>query len=92
LPLGETGKPIGAALIPAAFFNVTLIATSVFGFAYILHRAGFNVGLIPQRRNDWVDVIVFFIFLISGLATWYSPIFFLPLLITGIYLLVGQPS
>jgi len=92
LPFGETGKPIGAALIPAAFFNVLLIAANAFGFAYILYKAGFNVGLIPQKRNDWLDVVAFFIFLVSGLAMWYFPIFFLPLAITGTYLIMGQLS
>jgi len=92
VPFGETAKPIGAALLPATFFNVLLIAANIFGFACILHKAGFNLGLIPKARNDWLDLVAFFIFLISGLAMWYFPIFFLPLVITGLYLLIGQVS
>jgi len=92
VPFAETGKPIGAALVPATFFNVLLIAANVFGFAYILHKAGFNVGLLPEKRNDWLDVLALLVFLISGIAIWYLPIFFLPLVIAGLYLLMGQLS
>lgn len=92
LPFEETGKPIGGALIPAAFFNLSLIAANVFGFAYILYKTGFDVGLIPKTRNDWLDVIVFFMFLTSGIVIWYFPIFLLPLLIAGLYLIVAQLS
>jgi len=92
VPFGETAKPIGAALIPAAFFNSLLIAVNIFGFAYILYKAGFNIGLIPTVRNDWLDVLAFFVFLTSGMMIWYFPVFFLPLAITGLYLLVGPLS
>jgi len=92
VPFGETGKPIGAALIPASFFHVLLITANIFGFAYILHKAGFNVGLLPEKRNDWLDVLALLIFSISGIAVWYFPIFFLPLAITGIYLVACQLS
>jgi len=92
VPFAETGKPIGAGLVPATFFNILLIAANVFGFAYILHKAGFDLGLTPKTRNDWSDVLAFFIFLISGVAVWYFPIFFLPLAITGTYLIMGQLS
>jgi len=90
VPFMETGKPIGAALIPAVFFSVLLIAANVFGFAYLLRKAGYDLGLIPKTKNDWIDAICFFIFLVSGMAMWYLPIFFLSLLITGLYLVVGQ--
>lgn len=92
LPFSETAKPIGGALLPATFFNLLLIVANAFGFAYLLHKTGFKLGVIPTTRNEWVDVLVFFIFLISGVAIWYFPIFFLPLVITGIYLLVSQLS
>jgi len=92
LPFEETGKPIGGALLPATFFSVLLITASILGFAYILHKTGFSLGLIPKTRNDWLDVLIFFVFLTSGITVWYFPIFFLPLVITGIYLLVGQLS
>lgn len=89
---GETGKPIGAALVPATFFNVLLIVANILGFAYILDKAGFNFGLIPKTRNDLLDILVFFIFLVSGLAMWYIPIFLLAFLISGILLVVAQLS
>lgn len=92
VPFGETAKPIGGALLPATFFNVLLIAANVFAFAYLLRKFGFDLGLFSKTRNDWLDVLIFFIFLISGMAMWYSPIFFLPLLITGLYLFMGQVS
>jgi len=92
VPFGETAKPIGAALLPATFFNVLLIAANIFGFAYILHKFSFDLGLIPKTRNDWLDILVFFVFVISSMAVWYFPIFFLPLVITGLYLLIGQLS
>jgi len=89
---GETAKPIGAALVPATFFNVLLIAANIFGFAYVLHKAGFNLGLLPKTRNDWLDVLVFFIFLISGMAMWYIPIFLLAFLISALLLVASQLS
>ena len=92
VPFTETGKPIGAGLLPATFFNVLLIAANVFGFAYVLQKAGLNLGLIPKTRDGWLDTIVLFTFLVSGMAMWYFPVFFLPLVITGIYLVVGQLS
>ena len=92
LPFIETGKPIGAALIPAAFFNVLLTVANVFGFAYLLQKAGFDLGLIPKTRNDWLDIMVLLTFLISGVAMWYFPIFFLPLVITGFYLVAAHLS
>lgn len=92
VPFEETAKPIGAALLPASFFNVLLIAANIFCFAYILYKAGFNIGVIPKTRSDWLDVLAFFVFVVSGIAVWQFPIFFLPMLITGIYLLVGQLS
>jgi len=92
LPFGETAKPIGAALLPATFFNVLLIAANIFGFAYILHKAGLNLGLVPKTRNDWLDVLAFFIFLISGIAMGYAPIFFLAFLVSGVLLVAGQLS
>jgi len=92
VPFGETAKPIGGALLPATFFNVLLIAANILGFAYILHKAGFNLGLIPNTRNDWLDVLTLFIFLISGLAMWYIPIFLLAFLISAVLLVVGQLS
>ena len=92
MPFGETAKPIGAALLPATFFNVLLITANIFGFAYILHKSGFDLGLIPKTRNGWLDVVVFFVFVTSFIAVWYFPIFFLPLAITGLYLLVAQLS
>ena len=70
MPFGETAKPIGAALVPAAFFNVLLIAANILGFAYILDKAGFNLGLLPKTRNDWLDVLIFFIVLMPGMAMW----------------------
>jgi len=91
-PFEETAKPIGAALLPATFFNILLIAANVFGFSCILHKAGYDLGLIPKTRNDWLDFLVFFIFVISGMATWYFPIFFLPLAIAGLYLLMDLLS
>ena len=92
VPFGETGKPIGAALVPATFFNVLLIAANILGFAYILHKAGFNVGLLPKTRNDWIDLLAFFIFLISGMAMWYAPILLLTFLISGVLLVAAQLS
>jgi len=92
VPFKSSGSPIGGAFIPATFFNVLLIVANIFGFAYILHKAGFNLGLMPKRRNDWLDIIVLFTFLISGMAIWYIPIFFLPLAISGLCLLIGQLS
>jgi len=92
VPFGETAKPIGAALLPATFFNVLLITANIFGFAYILHKSGFDLGLIPKTRNGWLDVVVFFVFVTSFIAVWYFPIFFLLLAITGLYLLVAQLS
>jgi len=89
---GETGKPIGAALVPATFFNVLLIAANILGFAYIFNKAGFNFGLIPKTRNDLLDILVFFIFLVSGLAMWYIPFFFLAFLISGVILVAAQQS
>jgi len=92
VPFGETGKPIGAALVPAAFFNVLLIAANILGFAYILDKAGFNLGLLPKTRNDWIDVLAFFIFLISGMAMWYFQIFLLVFVISGVLLVAAQLS
>jgi len=92
VPFKETAKPIGGVFIPATFFNVLLIAANVFGFAYILHRAGFKLGLVPKTRDGWLDVLAFFIFLISGMAMWYIPIFFLAFLVSGLLLVAGQLS
>jgi len=92
LPFIETGKPIGGALIPAAFFNVLLTVANVFGFAYLLQKSGFDLGLIPKTRNDWLDIMVLLTFLMSGVAMWYFPIFFLPLVITGLYLVTAHLS
>ncbi len=92
VPFEETAKPIGAAFLPATFFNLLLIAANVFCFAYILQKAGFDLGLIPKMGRDWLDILAFFIFAISGMAVWYFPIFFLPLVVTGLYLLTGQLS
>jgi len=92
VPFGETAKPIGAALVPATFFNVLLIAANIFGFAYVLHKAGFNLGLLPKTRNDWLDVLAFLIFLISGMVMWYVPFFLLTFLISGVLLVAGQFS
>jgi len=92
VPFVETGKPIGAVLFHATFFNVLLIAANVFGFAYVLQKAGLSLGLIPKTRDGWLDTIVLFTFLVSGMAMWYFPIFLLPLVTTGIYLVVGQLS
>ena len=92
VPFGETAKPIGAALVPAAFFNILLIAANILGIAYILDKAGFNLGLLPKTRNDWIDILAFFIFLISGMAMWYFPIFLLAFLISGVLLVAAQLS
>jgi len=92
VPFVETGKPIGAALTPATYFNILLIVTNVFCFAYILHKAGFKLGLLLEKRNDWLDVLAFFVVSVSCIAMWYFPFFFLLLVITGIYLVVGQLS
>jgi len=92
VPFKESGKPIGAVLLPATFFNVLLIATNILVFAYLLHKAGFNLGLVPKTRDDWLDVLAFFIFLISGMAMWYAPILLLTFLISGVLLVAGQLS
>jgi len=92
VPFEETGKPIGGILFQATLFNVLLIVTNVFAFAYILDKAGFNIGLIPKKRNDWLDVLVFFIFLMSGIAMWYIPVFFLAFLVSALLLVAGQLS
>jgi len=92
VPFKESGKPIGGVLLPATFFNVLLIAADIFAFAYLLHKAGFNLGLIPKTRNDWLDVLVFFIFLVSGMLMWYIPICFLAFLISALFLAAAQLS
>jgi len=92
LPLTETSKPIGAALLPMAFFNTLLIVANIFAFAYILHRMNIETGLIPKNRVEWLDTSAFLIFLISGIGLWYFPILLLPLLITGIYLIIHKLS
>jgi len=92
VPFEETAKPIGGALLPVTFLNILLIAANIFVFAYVLRKAGFNLRLIPKTMNDWLDVLVFFIFLISGMAMWYFPIFFLGFLISGLFLVASQLS
>lgn len=79
-------------MLPAAFFNVLLILANILCFGYILHKAGFSLELIPKTRNDWLDVLTLFIFLMSGLAMWYIPIFLLAFLISGVLLVAGQLS
>jgi hypothetical protein len=92
LPFKSGINPIGGILLPATFFNVLLIVANIFAFAYILHKAGFELGLIPKTRNDWLDVIVFLIFLISGMGIWYTPIFLLAFLVSGLVLVTLQLS
>jgi len=92
LPFSETAKPIGGALLPATFFNLLLIAANIFGFAYILLKVGFDFGLTPKTKRDWLDVLVFFVFLISGMAMWYIPILFLAFSVSAVVLVAGQLS
>jgi len=91
-PFKATFNPIGGALLPATFFHVLLIAANVFGFAYVLQKVGFDLGLTPKTRNDWLEVTVIFTFLISGMAMWYLPILFLAFLISGLLVVAVQLS
>jgi len=92
VPFKTTINPIGGILLPATFFNVMLVVANLFGFAYLLRKAGFEVGLIPKPKNDWLDIIVFFTFLISGVGMWYIPVLLLPFLISGLLLVTVQLS
>jgi len=92
LPFKANSNPIGGIVLPATFLHVLLIVANIFGFAYILQKAGFELGLIPKTRNDWLEVIILFAFLISGMAMWYLPILFLAFLISGLLLVTVQLS
>jgi len=92
VPFKEGGKPIAGVFLPATFFNVLLITANVFCFAYLLHKVGFDLKVVPKTRNDWLDVLVFFVFSISGIAMWYIHAFFLAFLVSGVLLVAGQLS
>jgi len=92
LPFKANSNPIGGIILPATFLHVLLIAANIFGFAYILQKFGFDLGLTPKTRNDWLEVIVIFTFLISGMAMWYLPILLLAFLISGLLVVAVQLS
>lgn len=90
LPFEENEKPIGGAITPVTFLNTVLLVGSIFGAALALRKLGINLDLIPKERAGKVDLIVFGLFLISGLLLWYTTaavIIFAP---ATIYLLIVE--
>jgi hypothetical protein len=86
LPFPRTAKPIGAALFSATFFHLLVISGAVLTFGVIMRRLGFKSLTIPRSKNDWLDLSMFLLLLISGLGMWFSSFFLIPFLIAGVYL------
>lgn len=93
LPYPATGKPIGAVLLPATFFHVLMILGSIFVIGLIADKLGFKFDeLIPKTMQGKINLVVFFIMLISGIIMWWHPIAFLPFIITAAYLTITEIS
>jgi hypothetical protein len=86
LPLPNSAKPIGGALFVVTFFHLLIISGSLFAFALVLKRFGIESKLLPKTRNDWIDVLMFFVLLVFGLLTWYNPLALIGVGVAGIYL------
>jgi len=93
LPYPATGKPIGAALLPATFFHALLISGSIFGVALIAEKLEFKLNdLTPKTTQGKISLIMLFVMLISGIAMWWHPIAFLSFIIAAAYLTIIEVS
>ncbi|MEM2843615.1 MAG: hypothetical protein QXZ53_07055 [Candidatus Bathyarchaeia archaeon] len=93
LPYPATGKPIGAALLPATFFHVLLISGSIFAIALIAEKLEFKFDdLTPKTTQGKIALTLLFIMLISGIAMWRYPIALLPFIIAAAYLTIIEVS
>lgn len=88
LPFPETSKPIGNALFSATSLHIALIAINIFVLIAVLKRVGYVGSSIPSRKGDWLDLFAFLAFALSGLVMWFSPVFMLPFIGAGVYLIL----
>lgn len=86
LPYGVTAKPIGAIIFPLTFYHLLIIVLDILALAYIGERIGFKIGIIPKTKEGIIDTIILIVFLFSGFMLWYQPLFLLPFMLTGSYL------
>ncbi len=89
LPYPATGKPIGAALLPATFFHALLISGSVFTIGLMAEKLGFKLDeLTPKTTQGKINLIMLFVMLASGMVMWWHPIAFLSFIISAAYLAI----
>ena len=88
LPFPETSKPIGNALFSVTSLQIALIAVNISVLIVVLKRIGYVGSSIPSRKGDWLDLFAFLAFALSGLVMWFSPVFMLPFIGAGIYLIL----
>ncbi|MEM2897174.1 MAG: hypothetical protein QXG01_06365 [Candidatus Bathyarchaeia archaeon] len=86
LPYDFTSKPIGAVIFPLTFYHLLVIVLNTLALAYICEKIGFKVGIIPRNREGTIDTILLITFLFSGFMLWYQPLFLLPFILIGGYL------
>jgi len=86
LPYGITAKPIGAIIFPLTFYHLLIIVLDILILAYISERLGFKVDIFPKTKEGIMDTISLIVFLFSGFMLWYQPLFLLPFILTGGYL------
>jgi hypothetical protein len=86
LPYGVTAKPIGAIIFPLTFYHLLVIVLDILILAYVSERFGFKVGIFPKTKEGIIDTISLIAFLFSGFMLWYQPLFLLPFILTGGYL------
>lgn len=90
LPFGENEKPIGGAITPVTFFHAILVVGSIFGAALAFSKLGIKLDLVPKDRAGKIDLIVFGLFLFSGLLLWYTTAAVIVFAPTAIYLLIVE--
>jgi len=90
LPYGVTAKPIGAILFPLTFYHLLIIVLDILALAYLCEKIGFKVEIIPKTKEGIIDTILLIVFLISGFMLWYQPLFLLPFILTGAYLIFTE--
>jgi hypothetical protein len=91
LPYPATGKPIGAALLPATFFHALIILGSIFAIGFTAEKLGFKLDeLTPKTTQGKISLIMVFIMLASGMIMWWHPIAFLPFIIAAAYLTITE--
>ena len=90
-PFPGTSKPIGALLIPATFFHLTIAIPSLLAVLYVARKAGYKVeGLLPESRHAKIEYGFLMLLFISGMALWRFPIAFFPFILSGLYLVVAE--